>query len=83
MSRHTEPPGPVSLTVRQAAVTASVSASMVYPWVKQKRFPVRRLGGRDRGKIVIDKTTYCTFSDAQTVLADSPASPALEPPVAP
>lgn len=65
------------LTVKQAAALVPTSESMVYQWVKEKRFEVLRVGGRGRrGKILIDETAFQAFLLTLTVEPSAASAPA-------
>jgi excisionase family DNA binding protein len=73
------------LTVHQAALLVPTSDSMVYQWVKEKRFDVLRVGGRGRrGRILIDEGVFRAFLESLTVEGDDespPSSPAQPTPL--
>lgn len=53
---------PSLLTAKQAAEYATVSLSLMYQWIEQRRIPHLRAGGKNkRGKILIDKEDLDRF----------------------
>ena len=64
------------LTVRQAAGLVPTSESLVYQWVKEKRFEVLRVGGRGRrGRILIDETAFRAFLESLKVAPETASVP--------
>lgn len=71
--------------MKQAAALVPTSASLVYQWVKERRFPILRVGGRNRrGKILIDAEVFRAFIATLTVPAgpdrSGPALVHIKPP---
>jgi excisionase family DNA binding protein len=59
------------LTVREAALEAKVSMSMVYQWCHERRLPHLRLGGRGkRGRIGIEDTDLKSFLQTLRIEAE-------------
>lgn len=68
------------LTVQQAADLVPTSPSMVYQWVKERRFAVLRVGGRGRrGRILIDADVFERFLKTLTVEPSEASAPASSP----
>src|SRR5437899_1939540 len=58
----------MKLTPKKCAELAGVSASMVYQWVKERRFPVYRVGGKGRrGRILVEESDIAAFLESLKV----------------
>jgi hypothetical protein len=67
------------LTIKEAAVEARVSISLVYQWKDERRFDVYKIGARGRrGKYLIDAVSFRAFLESTKVAAVTPTVP---PPV--
>jgi excisionase family DNA binding protein len=67
----------MKLTIKQAAVAADVSESLVYQWCQERRLPHYRFGGSGkRGRILIDDEELKTFLASCRVPAGEQAPPA-------
>jgi excisionase family DNA binding protein len=64
------------LTVKQVSQRLRVSASLVYSWCEDHLLPHYRMGGKGKGKILIEETALAEFLqsckvDGKTVDASS------------
>lgn len=68
------------LTVHQAALLVPTSDSMVYQWVKEKRFEVLRVGARGRrGKILIEEEVFRVFLETLKIEPSESSVPVSSP----
>ncbi len=63
------------LTVKEAAVQAGVSESLIYQFCVERRLPHYRLGGKGkRGRILIDPADLETFMQSLRVQGEAASS---------